>query len=482
MLIQRQKELLSVLIQDKKWRTLTEIASQLNCSAKTIQRDLLILKSLLPSQWNLKICKGKGVVLNKPANSSNTEMDWLFIRNEISFQILNTLFYEKANTVVNLAESLYVTPSSLSVHVKKVEQYLKQFCLSLKRKPLMIHGEQMYIIFMYQEFYINSYGDHEWPFCPNEEIRFHQYVTTIEQKLQITLCPSSKRRLMYLIAVMVKQKQQGNILALDPCFSTKIIDTPFYLEIFQLCEGDNPYFFQMEEMVLIVISINCSTYIHQDLIAYKQEVLHHFQRGDIEIYRDIKKLVLMLEDTFERKLIYNHNHEFIFAIIQSLKQLLSKCRFLPHINNTLEEGIYKIKMQHTETFYKIQEVYQKWIKQFNFKQYILDEAVAALTLHIEGTLMLSCPLYVRVLLLIEDGEKWALYIQGILYQQFGPIFQFAHANIQDIKNYDYAQLSIDLIITTFTSVRSQVPIVRISTIPTNRELHDIREFVYRDFA
>ncbi|MBG9578582.1 capsule biosynthesis protein, partial [Bacillus thuringiensis] len=92
MLIKRQKDLLFFLLKDKNWHTFSQIANKINCSTKTIQRDIVIIKELLPPNWNLQISKGKGVILHKPAESACSELNSLFIRNEITFKILDMLF------------------------------------------------------------------------------------------------------------------------------------------------------------------------------------------------------------------------------------------------------------------------------------------------------------------------------------------------------------------------------------------------------
>ncbi|MGR5996209.1 helix-turn-helix domain-containing protein [Bacillus cereus] len=107
------------LIQDKKWHTFSQIAKEINCSTKTVQRDILIIKEVLPPKWNLQICKGKGVILHKPVDSSCTELNSLFIRNELSFKILDSLFKSGTQTITSLSEKLYVSPASLYIYLKK---------------------------------------------------------------------------------------------------------------------------------------------------------------------------------------------------------------------------------------------------------------------------------------------------------------------------------------------------------------------------
>ncbi|PES07646.1 capsule biosynthesis protein, partial [Bacillus anthracis] len=163
MLIDRQKKILLILIEDNKWHTFSEIADKIACSTKTIQRDLILIKEILPSRWYLEVYKGKGVRLYKPSDSSIGELTYLFIRTNITFQIINAIFHDEVHTIASIAESLYIPIASVYTHLKNVEKYLDSFSLILKRRPLSIFGDSIYIIFMYQEFFMSSYSDHEWP-------------------------------------------------------------------------------------------------------------------------------------------------------------------------------------------------------------------------------------------------------------------------------------------------------------------------------
>ncbi|PGT74074.1 capsule biosynthesis protein [Bacillus cereus] len=478
MLIDRQKQLLSILIKDKKWNTFLDIAQKLKCSTKTIQRDVLVIKELLPSKWNLKTSKGKGIILYKPADCSCAELNHLFIRNDLTFKIIDMLFQENEANISFLCDKLYISHSYLYPHLKKVECYLNQFELYLKRKPLKIQGNMVHIIFMYQNFYIHSYGDHEWPFHSYPKKEVHFYVDAIEEKLGIKLYPLYYRKLAYLIPIILEAKKRNKLISLENTLINKTVDTPFYLKIWDLNQTDFNYFFNREEIILILICINCSKYTHQNLLTYKTDVLQHFKSEDICILKNIKKLILTLENTFQCD--FMNNQEFIFCVIQYFKQTLSKYYFLPHINFPEDETTQYIKNIHYKTFCKVQNVYKEWVEKYSINTLVSEEEISTLTLYVEGASMLEHFLEVKVLLLIEDTKKWDIYIKGILISQFGSIFHFVDADIKNLHQYDYSQLNVDLILTTFTSVQARIPIIRISAFLTHRDLHEIKDFIYKN--
>ncbi|MGE6964277.1 helix-turn-helix domain-containing protein [Bacillus thuringiensis] len=474
MLIERQKKILLILIENKKWHTFLEIANKIDCSTKTIQRDLILLKEVIPSQWYLEVFKGKGVRLFKPSDSSIGELSCLFIRADISFQIINEIFHGNVQTITSIAENLYTSIPSIYSHLKEIEKYLDSFGLTLKRRPLSISGDPSYIIFMYQEFFMQSYSDHEWPF-KSDEANIHQYAVQIEGALNITLYPIYKRRLIYIISILIEQKEQGRLLQINSDLINKVRDTPFYKIISHLNQNKFKHYFTKEELTLLTISINCSKYIHKNLLLYKHEILHHFHQGNVIIYNHIKDLIFSFEQKFQHH--FMENPDFVFAVIQYLKYTLSKYRFFPHMKMPEDNQVSCIKIRYSKTFKEVGSIYNEWVKKYNLQTFISDDEIATLSLHIEGALMLEKPLCVKILLLIEDGEKWILYIKGLLNQKFGNIFDFIYKDINDLN---YNTLDIDLIITTFTNIQSTIPIIRISTIPTNREIHDIKNFIYKN--
>lgn len=57
MLIQRQYNILQSLVHEDRWFSMNELARKLNCSIKTVQRDIVYLQKKLPEKWLIKKIK-----------------------------------------------------------------------------------------------------------------------------------------------------------------------------------------------------------------------------------------------------------------------------------------------------------------------------------------------------------------------------------------------------------------------------------------
>ncbi|MGR5970100.1 helix-turn-helix domain-containing protein [Bacillus paranthracis] len=65
MFLERHYKLLEYIAYEKKWFSLQEIAQTLNCSVKTVQRDLIQISDYLPDNWYIKTSSKKRSTINK---------------------------------------------------------------------------------------------------------------------------------------------------------------------------------------------------------------------------------------------------------------------------------------------------------------------------------------------------------------------------------------------------------------------------------
>ncbi|HDZ1822746.1 TPA: capsule synthesis transcriptional regulator AcpA, partial [Bacillus anthracis] len=155
--ISRKIDLLNILIEEKRWFTLFELEKNLNCSSKTIRKDISIINDLLPKTIFIHSKKGKGVKLSLPQNQSISEAISNLLKKSLTFLAIQQLLEERSNTVTSLADKLYLPISSTNIVLKRVSKYIKKFGLSLEKKPLRIVGDEFQIILMFSERYLESY-------------------------------------------------------------------------------------------------------------------------------------------------------------------------------------------------------------------------------------------------------------------------------------------------------------------------------------
>ncbi|WP_031418672.1 helix-turn-helix domain-containing protein, partial [Lysinibacillus sphaericus] len=82
------------LVEHEDWITAQELAVLLNCSVKTVRKDIVELTSFLPENWLIETQRGKGVFLHRPPNQTNLAFEHLInetdkLHNLITFLIRN---------------------------------------------------------------------------------------------------------------------------------------------------------------------------------------------------------------------------------------------------------------------------------------------------------------------------------------------------------------------------------------------------------
>ncbi|MGG0256574.1 helix-turn-helix domain-containing protein [Bacillus toyonensis] len=475
MLIQRQKQLLHILSEDDKWFTLSEISKELSCSIKTVRKDILIIKDFLPLNWAIEVKKGKGLKMLKPTCAATTELDSLFFKNNIIFKVLNKFLEENTHTVSSLAASLYIQESTIYPILKKIDNYLKDFKLSLKRRPLHIEGDELQIIFMFYDLYINAFNEDEWPFPEQSSKSLTSYLEHISETLGITFLNSSTKRLSFFIAILITRKRKENVANLEEGLFNNIVETPFYQKIANIDEKHYNLCFTVKEKAIITVAINCSKYIYKDLEHVKNEVIQCFIGGNISVLNYVKEFIHILEKKFGKRL--SENEEFVFSIIEYFKHTAYKLKVLSKIQLPEKETTKYVKRNHSQTFNKVREAYNEWINKYNISNSVSEEEITTVTTHVEATFMLSKPKSKKVLLIIDEGISWSRYIKGILNVHFGNILQFVDHYEKKTRGEFIKQQRIDLIITTIAIPCSSVPVIHISVIPNNRELNDIKNFL-----
>ncbi|WP_000479017.1 helix-turn-helix domain-containing protein, partial [Bacillus thuringiensis] len=181
MFLKRQYELLKLISSEKKWFSAKEIAVHLNCSIKTVQRDISQIQYSLPKGWSIQLIKNKGIYLTKPLNTSITTIETIYLKHSLLFQTLNILLYSKIQTVEQLSNKLYIQNTKMRSILTDVEHYLKRYKLILKKRPLRIEGNEINIILMYYELYLKSYNSHEWPFSTLQQSIFDHFLLEVEK-------------------------------------------------------------------------------------------------------------------------------------------------------------------------------------------------------------------------------------------------------------------------------------------------------------
>ncbi|BCC48268.1 hypothetical protein bcgnr5378_18950 [Bacillus cereus] len=473
--IKRKIDLLNILIEEKRWFKLLELEKELECSSKTIRKDISIINDLLPQ--NIVICskKGRGVKLFLPQDQSISEVISNLLKKSLTFLALQQLLDESSNTVTSLANQLYLPISSTNTVLKRVSEYIKKFGLSLEKKPLRILGDEFQIILMFSERYLETFPDTEWPFPEYKEDLLIGYVNYIEKKLELMFYCNDKRRLTYIMAILFKRIQQGYTVKFSEWVIKNTMQSIYYKRIFEesnVIEVNKNRPLNIEEQILLVIMVKLSRYISEDENNVKQEELQVYNDNKTTVYTYVKNFIDLLEQELKVELANNEN--FVYGMVEYSRQAFHILKLLPRIKVPEKETYKYIKKQYEETFYLVKRAYTKWGEEMGLID-IPDEEIAKVTMRIVAVKKQHNIHRKKVLLITGEGKSWEEYMKSCINVRYGNKLKFVGGNTKILKG-NIEDLDIDFIITTVPLNINWNSIVYVSPILQERDFYDIGIF------
>lgn len=476
MLIQRQYHILKHLLQEFRWFSLNELAFKLNCSTKTINRDLLYLQKILPNNWCIMFHKTKGVKLYKPLNTSNNEIDLLYWKHTLLFKTLNILLDTKVTSNKILAERLYIQNKKVPNLLNEVTYHLRQYNIMLKKSPLRLSGNNIDILLMYYDLYMNAFGDQDWPFTEFKRELLIEYLMKVEKTKKIIFYKDSIKKLSFFICLYLKRKNNGYSILLKHWQIKHIKTSSQYNKLKEITKYTfEKYDIQLTstDIVIFIMAINCSAYTYKK--GNNPEPICDIEQPFSPI---LITFIQKLERRFKMDLLYDT--EFINILNQML--LPKKQNFLPSNYWGNFPIISHIRKKHAAIFYVVN-------KKMNFleKSYKANNSsvppnispyyVALLTIHIATRKMKLQQKKSQIILYTKEGEYWHKYLTEFFNLTFKQNINFISVHYEDLIQLDIEYSDVSCIITDTPIEISHIPTIFISTIPTRRNLEEIKKFL-----
>ncbi|EJR63046.1 helix-turn-helix domain-containing protein [Bacillus cereus] len=479
MFLKRQYELLKLISSEKKWFSAKEIAVHLNCSIKTVQRDISQIQYSLPKGWSIQLIKNKGIYLTKPLNTSITTIETIYLKHSLLFQTLNILLYSKIQTVEQLSNKLYIQNTKMRSILTDVEHYLKRYKLILKKRPLRIEGNEINIILMYYELYLKSYNSHEWPFSTLQQSIFDHFLLEVEKILNIKFYKESIRKLSIFIALYLTRKKHGFHIPLEKKITQKIKQSFTYTKLKPIIVNTLEIFdlkIHNEDISIIIIAINHTEYYFEKKEIMKENYLSLILKENKTLYIHLQDLIQLLEKTFKMQL--SSDDKFICSIICTIKPHVYKSKIFIEKTFIKPTTIY-IKNNHPETFNTLNKIITQWLQNLNIEHHVSENAIADLTMHIEAINLQRLKNKKKIILFLNSGESWERYLIAFLNSYFRRKLEFISVSKENLLN-DYSNCTnISCIITDtiITTPIKSIPMIFISTVPTKRDLEELSKII-----
>lgn len=476
MLIQRQYNILNHLVSEDRWFSMNELARKLNCSVKTVQRDLLYLQKKIPDKWHIKNNKHSGVRLYKPLNSSIENINYLYIRHTLLFKTLDILLNNNVGSNSVLAEKLYIQNKKVKKLLKEVDLYLNRYKLSLKRRPLRISGNNINILLMYHKLYLDAYNDEEWPFKEFNQGLYIELLKELENSGQINYCKEAVKEISFFITLYLKRKYKGYSIVLKQWQIKKIKKSNDYTQL----KGMMQKIFQKYNVQLSTVDITVIiSIINRSKYTYKNQ-------NDIESIQSItkptcpfvKQFIQDLERSFKLELL--NDTKFIKVLNNTITTSNTQHNWIFSDYNDHHALITHIKKNHSSVFFTIS-------KELTYLKNTYDKLHIPLNNSIHNIILLTMYIATKkmnlerknpqVILYTKEGEYWKLYLQAFISLTFKKTIDFLDITLENLTKAHIEYPNISCVITDISIECEHIPVILISSAPTQRNLEEIKNFL-----
>lgn len=209
----RRLEVIEHLYTSEKWMTLKELANKTASSERILKQDLIQLREDFSKE--VLQTSHRGIRLILPSNKSIDDVYRSILKNSLAFRFIETLIYDETKTIVQLAEELFISSSTLIRLIKKLNNSLEAYSVQVQTNPCkLISEDEETIRYFYISYFSERYSSLEWPYQTINQSFFEQLLVFIAKTNHITLDVADFKRLKHWTAISFLRTQQGHSVAI----------------------------------------------------------------------------------------------------------------------------------------------------------------------------------------------------------------------------------------------------------------------------
>lgn len=217
---ERQLLIIKVLLSDHKVWDRQEICERVQCSKKTLARELKNLKQALPPNWQL-IKSIEGILLEKPFGDNFIHLFSAFFADTYLFRICYDIYDEKELTLAMWCQENFISQATVYRKLQPVHRYLKSIHLELENTPLHLSGKESQIRFLFYDLFFNAYPAHDLLFTNISWRIIDRFIEELMKRLEIYFSPAAKIQYATWIGLSLSRIQNGHPIDIRGIRTTK---------------------------------------------------------------------------------------------------------------------------------------------------------------------------------------------------------------------------------------------------------------------
>lgn len=465
-------QILTLLDTEQRWFTLAEIEKKLGISDKTIRKMVEEISKQLPSAITIEVSRGKGIFLQRDGRSKTvSEVISIMFRQTTFYRLMHGLFtYVGQFSLEELAEDMFMSTSSLKKLIIQLNNNdLKPYNLRITHASPTIKGNEIHIRYFYWKLYCDAYEFTGWPFAKIDFSLINQLITTIEDEEDIVYFINSKRRLAFFVAIVLERVNKGKyVIVSEKKYPWE--QGVFYLPVKYFAKSLEqmiPVEWSKSEIFFMQSMFSLSQYNYYD--GLKMATIKEVElRKDKEEYQMVNQFLTLLVGFYPN---LDMKERFILEVYEFFDKLLID-NAIPELMSISKNNLTTYVQKECQQIYQeMQDCMQKWNTIYPSVLYN-DFHLTRLTLLVSASLRYKSK---KAFLVI--GEEFSIrhYVAKLIKKEIGDELIINTSIMKGLTDEIVKQHAIDFVISNFPIALKTVPVVIISTIPTKKDLDNIRK-------
>lgn len=354
----KELKLLSYLLVTDDYVTISTLASEFSFSVSNVWRIINKLSTTFKEHIKILIKKNTGIKVIELKSNMDTYLfiKSYYIKNEIKFIILDSLFHEDYESVQEFCDTNYISVNTFYSKKKELDKLLIINNLWIDTKNFSIHStNDAYVREFYYLVYWDSFKTSEWPFKTIIKDNLAIPLKNFYNDNNINLNPIEQEQIYFRLAIMFTRINFQHI------FDSNLVDNLIPDAILTFLHSLDNYFFtdmyikdiyledEVKYLGLLLISNYSSSYIELPIS----------RKSVIEYYEKLNPLTWQFTIAFFEKLTVNFvkdenfftsNYKEIiqimnFHIYSSFFSKSDALLYFPNYINDISPIIYKISEQ-----------------------------------------------------------------------------------------------------------------------------------------
>lgn len=208
----RRLRLIEALARLNTWVSIEQLVQLLNCTDKTLMKDVEIINEEWGTYLKLDFSKRRGLAIRAGQTNKIKNVYQQVLQESSEFQFLERIFFEPDKDAEYWINELFVSETSFYRMVRQISKELKNYGLTLERKPFCVTApDERWVRLFYQSYFEEAYGGRPWPFKINQKEMFC-YIMRSSSDFGVMLDDRELILDAFLLMITIIRANQGFLL------------------------------------------------------------------------------------------------------------------------------------------------------------------------------------------------------------------------------------------------------------------------------